>query len=328
MAAAHQSAEFSEWAEATNVGPSALDQFDQDVRTIARSYLRSPPLPLVLDTIRLRNRAFTLLEGRQHPTQSRRLYLVAGRACGLLAWMSGDVGRTAEAETQARTAWLCADLADHDGLRAWIRATQSKSAYWDGRILDSARLAEAGLERDCSDSARVLLASLAARAWARLGRRDQAHAALARANDERDAVRGPDEVGGLYGFSEAQQSYLAGSTHLWLQEPTEALQAADRAVWLYEVGEPAARFYGAEMIALIDAATAHLQADELEGAVEKLTPVLRLPPQQRLETFTQRLSDMRANLRRTRYVGNRMAVDLQHQIEEFRASALGQYLSR
>jgi tetratricopeptide (TPR) repeat protein len=328
MAAANQSAEFSEWAEATNIGTNTLDQFDQDIRTIARSYLRSEPLPLVLDTIRLRNRAFTLLEGRQHPAQSRRLYVIAGRVCGLLAWMSGDVGRTAEAETQARTGWLCAEIADDDGLRAWIRATQSKSAYWDGRIGDSARFAEAGLECRASDTARVLLASLAARAWARLGRAEQAQAAITQAVDERDAVSEQDDVGGLYGFSEAQQSYLAGSTYLWLQESPEALRAAERAVWLYEIGAPEERFYGAEMIALIDAATAHLQSDELEGAIEKLNPVLKLPPQQRLETFTTRLVEMREALRRNRYSGSRIATDLLRQIEEFRSNAVGQYLTR
>jgi hypothetical protein len=327
MTAAEQSAEFSEWAEASNVGQNTLDQLDQDVRGVARAYLRRPPLPLVLDTVRIRNRAFTLLEGRQYPRQSQRLYVVAGRACGLLAWMSGDVGRTAEADTQARTGWLCAELADDEGLRAWIRATQSKSAYWDGRIRDSARLAEAGLAHQATDSVRTLLSSLAARAWARLGRAQDAHAALARAAEERERLTEPDEVGGLYGFSEAQQSYLAGSTYLWLQESVEALRAADRAVWLYEIGNPEERFYGAETIALIDAASAHLQSDELDGTADKLSPVLRLPPQQRLETFTLRLGEMRAGLQRNRYVGSRVAIDLQRQIDDFRSGAISQYLS-
>ena len=227
----------------------------------------------MLATLRVRNRVFTLLEGRQHPNQTSHLYLVAGRLCGLLAWMAGDVGRHSEAETQARTGWLCAELAGADGLRAWIRATQSKVAYWDGRIQESARLADDGLRFAASDSARVLLASLGARAWARLGNTDDAHAALARSEEEREHA-GEDEVGGLCGFSEAQQSYLAGTTYLWLREPEQALRAADRAVWLYEVGNQADRFYGAETLALIDAATAHLQANELEGAVEKLQPVL------------------------------------------------------
>lgn len=328
VAAAGQSAEFGEWAEATNVGPTTLEQFDQDVRRIAHGYLRGAPLPLLLATLRVRNRAFTLLEGRQHPRQSRDLYVVAGRICGLLAWMSGDVGRNAEAETQARTGWLCAELADHDGLRAWIRATQSKQAYWESRYLDSAQLAEAGLALPATDSARILLASLAARAWARLGRADDAHSALARADQERAAVDRPDEVGGLYGFSEAQQSYLAGTTHLWLREPAEALRAADRAVWLYEVGAPDQRFYGAETLALIDAATAQLHVGELDGMAAKLGPVLALPPEQRLETFTTRLGEMRRTLQKTRYASSRAAVDIQRRIEDFQAGALGHYLSR
>jgi transcriptional regulator with XRE-family HTH domain len=327
MDAAGQSAEFGEWAEATNIGSTTLEQLDEDVRRLARDYLNNPPLPLLLATLRVRNRVFTLLEGRQHPNQTRHLYLIAGRLCGLLAWMASDVGRHSEAETQARTGWLCAELADAAGLRAWIRATQSKVAYWDGRVRESARLADDGLRMAASDSARVLLASLAARAWARLGNTDDAHAALARAEDEREHA-GEDEVGGLYGFSEAQQSYLAGTTYLWLQEPEQALQAANRAVWLYEVGNPAERFYGAETLALIDAATAHLQGNELEGATEKLHPVLTLPQEQRLETFTLRLVEMRDTLRRSRHASSRSAVDLQRQIEDFRSGAIGQFLTR
>ena len=323
MAAAGQSAEFGEWAEATNVGPTALEQFDHDIRGIAKTYLSSPPLPVVLTTLRVRNRAFALLEGRQYPNQARQLYLIAGRVCGLLAWMSSDLGRHMEAETQARTGWLCAELAAHDGLRAWIRATQSKLAYWDGRILESAKLAEHGLQFSSTDSAPVLLASLAARAWARLGYADDAHSALARAAESRDQA-GPDEVGGLYGFSLAQQSYLAGSTHLYLQEPDQALREAEQAVSLYEAGAPDDRFYGAETLALIDAATAHLQAGALDGTAEKLTPVLALPSQQRLATFTQRLGDMRDALRGSRYATSPEVTQMQREIDDFRAEALGQ----
>jgi transcriptional regulator with XRE-family HTH domain/tetratricopeptide (TPR) repeat protein len=327
MDAAGQSAEFGEWAEGTNVGATTLEQLDEDVRRISRDYLSNPPLPLMLSTLRVRNRVFTLLEGRQHPGQTRHLYLTAGRLCGLLAWMASDVGRHAEAETQARTAWLCAELAGADGLRAWVRATQSKVAYWDGRVRESAALAGDGLRFAASDSARVLLASLSARAWARVGDPDQAHAALRAAEDER-AKAGPDEVGGLLGFSEAQQSYMAGSTHLWLREPKEALAASDRAVWLFDVGNQAERFYGAEMLALMDAATALVQSGDLDGALERLRPVLDLPPEQQLDTFTSRLSELRDALRRSKYAMSRPAVDIQRQIEEFRTGALGQILSR
>lgn len=327
MDAAGQSAEFGEWAEGTNVGVTTLEQLDEDVRRISRDYLGNPPLPLMLSALRARNRVFTLLEGRQHPDQTRHLYLTAGRLCGLLAWMASDVGRHGEAETQARTAWLCAELAGADGLRAWVRATQSKVAYWDGRVQESAALAGDGLRFAASDSARVLLASLSARAWARVGDAGQAHAALHAAEDERERA-GEDEVGGLLGFSEAQQSYMAGSTHLWLREPGQALAAADRAVWLFDVGNQAERFYGAEMLALMDAATALVQNGDLDGAVERLRPVLDLPAEQQLDTFTSRLGELRDALRRSRYATSRPAVDIQREIEEFRSGALGQILSR
>jgi tetratricopeptide (TPR) repeat protein len=327
MDAAGQSAEFGEWAEGTNVGETTLEQFDDDVRRISRDYLNNPPLPLMLDAIRVRNRVFTLLEGRQHPEQTRHLYLTAGRLCGLLAWMASDVGRHVEADTQARTAWLCAELAGADGLRAWVRAIQSKVAYWDGRLRESAQLARDGLRFGAPDTAHVLLASLGARAWARLGDADEAHAALHTAEEERERA-GADEVGGLLGFSEAQQSYMAGSAHLWLKEPDQALAAADRAVWLFGVGGQSVRFYGAEMLALVDAAAALTQAGELDGAAERLRPVLELPPEQQLDTFTSRLGELRDGLRRSRYAMSKPAVDMQRQIEEFRSGALGQILGR
>jgi transcriptional regulator with XRE-family HTH domain/tetratricopeptide (TPR) repeat protein len=327
MDAAGQSAEFGEWAEGTNVGPTTLEQFDEDVRRIARDYLGNPPLPLMLSALRVRNRVFTLLEGRQHPEQTRQLYVTAGRLCGLLAWMASDVGRHGEAETQARTAWLCAELAGSDGLRAWVRATQSKVAYWDGRVQESVSLAGDGLRFAAPDSARVMLASLGARAWARIGDADEAHAALHAAEEERERA-GEDEVGGLLGFSEAQQSYMAGSTYLWLKEPKEALAAADRAVWLFDVGNQSIRFYGAEMLALVDAAAALVQSGDLDGAAERLRPVLDLPAEQQLDTFTSRLGELRDGLRRSRYAMSKPAVDIQRQIEEFRAGALGQILSR
>lgn len=327
MDAAGQSAEFSEWAEGTNVGATTLEQLDEDVRRIARDYLGNPPVPLMLSTLRVRNRVFTLLEGRQHPNQTRHLYLTAGRLCGLLAWMASDLGRHAEAETQARTAWLCAELAGADGLRAWVRATQSKVAYWDGRVQESAKLAQDGMRFAAADTARVLLASLSARAYARIGDPAEAHAALHAAEDERERS-GEDEVGGLFGFSEAQQSYMAGSTHLWLKEPKDALAASERAVWLFDVGSQSERFYGAEMLALMDAATALVLGGDLDGAADRLHPVLALPAEQRLDTFTSRLGEMRDALRRSRYATSRASVEIQRDIEEFRSAALGQVLGR
>jgi len=96
-----------------------------DIRRIAHSYLKVPTLPLFARARAIRDHAFTLLAGRQPPCQTRDLYAAAGWALTLLAWMSTDLGRPDVTDTHARAAWLCADNADHNGLRAWVRATPS-----------------------------------------------------------------------------------------------------------------------------------------------------------------------------------------------------------
>src|SRR5258708_1709360 len=75
---------------------------------------------------------FALLESRQRPEHLRQLYFLGGVTGGLLAKASHDLGNPHAALTQARTAFMCADNADHHGLRAWVRGLQSLVSYWAG----------------------------------------------------------------------------------------------------------------------------------------------------------------------------------------------------
>jgi hypothetical protein len=139
--AASESAHFGQFAEQSNVGPHTLEQFRADLVRIVTNYPNRPVYPLFVEVRALRNRAFELLEGRQYPEQSRELYLVAGALCGVLANASFDLGWLPAAETQARTAFLCAELAGNNALRAWIRGMQSLVAYWDERPRAAVELA-------------------------------------------------------------------------------------------------------------------------------------------------------------------------------------------
>jgi hypothetical protein len=142
--AAAESARFGQFAEQSNVGPHTLEQFRADLIRIVTIYPNRPVYPLFVELRALRNRAFELLEGRQFPDQSRELYLVAGVLCGVLANASFDLGWLPAAETQARTAFLCAELAGNNALRAWVRGTQSLVAYWDERPRAAVELAADG----------------------------------------------------------------------------------------------------------------------------------------------------------------------------------------
>ena len=199
--AAAESARFGQFAEQSNVGPHTLEQFRADLTRIVTTYPNRPVYPMFVELRALRNRAFELLEGRQYPEQSRELYLVAGVLCGVLANASFDLGWLPAAETQARTAFLCAELAGNNALRAWVRGTQSLVAYWDERPRAAVELAADGWRYvPETGTAWVRLAAIEARAHARLRDQRGTENALARAEQAREEVRGPDDPGGMLAF--------------------------------------------------------------------------------------------------------------------------------
>lgn len=328
--AAEESAQLASWVGATNIDDDTVAQLDREVRAIAHAYVFSQPFPLFLRTRKLRTRIVKLLQGHQRWSHTRELHLIGARACTLLAWMSGDLGNYAAAADHGWAAWMCAQHADHNGARAWVRATQSKLAFWDGDYVESARLAHDGLGYRDSDAVVLLLALLEARAWARLGRVDDADCAMGHWQDQRECSL-EDDIGGVLGVSEAQQHYLAGSTWLWLRKPTQALANSQHSITLFESTPVEERFYGAEMLARVDAAKAHLvdvdlrpgRPEDLEAASAALEPVLALEPDQRLETFVQSLKQVRNNLALPRYRADATARDLQERIEDYARAAVG-----
>ncbi|WP_233508381.1 hypothetical protein [Spongiactinospora gelatinilytica] len=130
--AARRARRFVATSEASNVGPETLTQLREEIARIAGAYLLQPLPTLLFDLIECQDVAFRLLEGRQRPTESVELYLLAGITSGMLAKASHDMGDPHTALTQARAAFVCADNAGHDGLRAWTRGLQSLTAYWAG----------------------------------------------------------------------------------------------------------------------------------------------------------------------------------------------------
>ena len=316
--AADEAARFAQFAEQTNVGPHTLEQFAADIRRIVTVYPNRPVYPLFVELRSLRNRAFQILEGRQPPDRTREVYLVAGTLTGVLANASFDLGRLDAAETQARTAFLCAELAGSNWLRAWIRGTQALVAYWDNRPLAAIRLAEDG-ERFTPESgtAAVRLASIAARAHGMMRDRHGVVAALGRAQDARSAVTADDDPGGMMAFPLAKQSYSAATARLWLGEQDSARQAqrdAELATRLYEQDPPQTRRLGEWNLARLDQATAHLALDDVEGALLDIRPVLAAGKARPIASVSRRLGQFDAVLARPRYRGNQVTTDLRDEI--------------
>ncbi len=60
------------------MGPLAVEQFHADLTWLAERYPNRPVAPSFADIAELRDHAFTLLEDRQNPDQTRELYVIAG----------------------------------------------------------------------------------------------------------------------------------------------------------------------------------------------------------------------------------------------------------
>lgn len=307
--AADESARFAGVMEQTNVGPHTIDQFHADIARLVAVYPNRPVYPSFVELRALRDRAFEKLEGRQFPAQTRELYLVAGALTGVLSNASFDLGRLDAAETQARTAFLCAELAGSNWLRAWVRGTQALIAYWDGRPDQAVRLTNDGCRYPPeSGTAAVRLASIAARAHGAMRDDGEVSAALARADPARAGVVAGDALGGMMDFPLGKQRFYASTARLWLGSSPAVHQAqrdAEQAVELYEDEPPERRRLGELSLARLDLAAARLGTGDADGVEQQVRPVLAVVRKRPTDSVLRRLRQVHAVLARSSYAHSR-----------------------
>jgi transcriptional regulator with XRE-family HTH domain len=318
---ADKSQDFGEWAAATEMSDAVIGRYKDQVRCLARDFECAPPLPVLTETNQLCDRVTGYIRSHQRPDQARELYLLAAQLYGLLAWITGDLGSYRAADTHAWTAWVCADLAGHDGARAWVRATQAKLAYWDGRFGESAELARDGLRHRTADAAPVILELFRGRALARAGDRSQAIQALHKSAHRQDQVTAPGLLGGIWDLSPARCHGLAAGVLSGLGDSRDALAEAAQAVALSQATAPSQRNVFAEALFRSDLAAGHLSLHDLDGAAEALRPVLALPAEMRTEPVVQQVISLRHILTRPAIVRAQLAQDLGEQIRVYASQA-------
>jgi hypothetical protein len=303
------------------VDHDVLDQLSADVRQLAVDYLTRPPLALFRPLSALRHDVFELLDARQRPTILPPLYGVAGRLCALLAHASADLGHAYAAETHTRTAWLCADLADDDALRAYVRWVQANIAFWDGDYRRAAEIAKSGQRHATKGTNLLRLASQEARAWAACGDHREVERALAVATAAREHDL-PDDQPGVFRFDPGKAAYYASEVRLALGGDDNARAAAKCALEALDIfdREPedqrSPEFVAA---ARLDLANAQLALGDLDGAAEQLRVVLELPVQSRTQPIVGRVASAGATLTAPRFARSTLASELKDEIALFRA---------
>ena len=323
--AAYRARKFALLAGQGELADETLDQIYDDVRRLVGAYPQRPLAGILAELVMTQDTIFTLLETRRRPAHARQLYLLGGVVGGLLAKASHDMADPQAALTQSRTAYLCADQADHDGLRAWIRGLQTLITYWDGRLNESVRYAQQGMpfaERSGSTTA-IWLPVSEARAQAALGNVPAAQHAIEQAEGAWGNVRGDelDELGGICTFSRVRQLYYTADALAWL--PTEAGQAQDyaaQAVTAYQDTSSPEWAFGDAAGSRCDLAVARIALGEVEGARDAIAPVLELPAEQRIRGIISSVQHVHRALRRPELPT--AGRDLQEEIEVFTKTPL------
>lgn len=321
--AANRARKFALLAGQADLSGETLEQLADDVKYLCQTYPQKP-LPLLLgDLVTTQDTLLSLLENRQRPQTASQLSLLAGVTGGLLAKASHDTGDPHSAMTQARTAFLCADAAGHDGLRAWIRGLESLIAYWAGNLRESVDYAQRGADaaRAARSSSGVWLAVSEARAWAALGNAPAAREAIDNAERAWDTVTGDDELdqfGGIAAFSRPRALYYSAEALSWVpSQAGEARRYADMAVDAYRDEDSPDWAFGDASGSRASLAISRIHSGDLDGVAEVVEPVLELPPEQRMNGIIKSVQHVRDALVRSGRSGDSAVGDLEEQIEVF-----------
>lgn len=305
-------------------GPHTVEHFRAEVVRIVEAYPHQPVFPLFVQLRELRDRALKAIERRSPAERSWELLHTTGLICAAMANAAFDQGQLSAAEGQARTAHRCAELAEDQTLRCWIRGTEGLIAYWDERYQDAVDLASDGRRFvPESGTALVRLAAIEARAHAHLGAAVAAEQALARAAVARSEVAGPDEPGGLMEFPLPKQQAYAATAELWLggrYRVARAERAATEAIRGYLRAPAEQRRIGELCLARLDLAAVRIAQDDLDGAGEQIGEVLTVAAGRRTEEVVRRLRQVVRALHRTRHQSAPEAIALRERIGAFCAA--------
>src|SRR6185312_15299061 len=135
-------------------------------RSLAVEFKLRPVYAVFRPLAGLRRDVFEMIDRYPRPTLLADLYRVASQFSALLAHASFGLGQPYAADSHARTALLCADLAGDETLHAFIRWVQSNIAYSRGDYQDALKLAHSAQRIAGQGNDLLRLASQEARALA------------------------------------------------------------------------------------------------------------------------------------------------------------------
>jgi hypothetical protein len=316
--AAEDARSLSAWIAATNISDGAVNDLSQAVSALAEVHTDRPPEQLLGEVSALHKLIQDLLRsGKQRLHQARELYRLDADLLAHASLLLGDLHRNAAAAAHGATAQLCAREAG--STQAIALSVQAKTARWQMRYAASAELARQGYDCSPATPIRILLASQEANAAALLADERRARAALARAEAATEVIS-PDSGVSAWSCSRPRQALFAMSVAIRLHDVVAALRAVQLADGAWAGGVP--RVTGTWAQVRLGAGIARIIADDLQGALAEITPVMTLAPEYRMATITAYTAQIDKRLQQRRFAHNVTATDIRSRVREFNAEAL------
>jgi hypothetical protein len=303
----------------------AIERLTDEVRHLTLIFQRTSVPAILGRLLSAQDAVLSSLELRQKPSNAQQLYFLAAVIAGMLAHAGNDLGKPQVALAHARTAFMWAEYADHNGLRAWIRGTQSYICYWANQPREAIRYAQAGAEfaTAARGTAVSWLFASEARAWATLGNTEQAKALIERAAHAHDRAQPGDldDFGGPCTFARPKRLYYAARALATLpDEPLAAETYAVQAVEAYQDPSQPNWDYNCQADSHVSLVLARISRGELDGVSEPLRPVFELPPEQRVHDIISTINIAHQAL--NKFASNAQARNLQEEIEFFTRTSL------
>lgn len=288
------SIELARQAEASDLGPTTLEQLDRAVRQFGLDYLQAPLPDMFTAVQQARHYVAQLLAGRHTLAQQRHLYVVAGWLSALLAHLSLDLGHPSAVHTHSVTALRLAAEVGEEELTAWVRGTQVMLATYAGRPDEAVLLAREGLRAAPEGSATtVRLHAQEARAYARAHDLHLAEKAMGAAEAAFGRLHARPSSS-IFSFQVPYLSFYAGTSYVWLGQSRRAESRSTEAIALCDAS--ATEWPVARVLARVDLATALLQRGEAEQAARLGAEAVTLAADRRTEPVRQRVVELHGGL--------------------------------
>lgn len=283
---------------AGTVTGSRMELIEDAVEQLRRDHIRDAPNTMLAALLTEFVAVVNLTEQRQTARIRSRLAGATAQLATLAADSLMKLGETGDSHAWYRTARLAGDDTHDLALRAQIRAQEAMLPYYYGDLPRTIRLAQEAqrIAGGMPCAATCLAAAAEGRAWARMGNRDKAEAAMGKAQNIFNQLPDPDS-NDAFSFPEKRLLlYLSGAL-TYLGEPNRAEPIQDRALSLYS--EEGAGFALDPTLIQLDRA-AGLTAKDAIAACELTQETLELVPSgHRTQIVLTRGTDVLSALPRT-----------------------------